>query len=520
MNIAPGVSILGVLSNLNYEPWFALSEYVDNAVQSSIASRDQLHAAHRDYRLHIDVTYEKENDGLITITDNAAGIARADFPRAFRAAEVPPDRSGLSEFGMGMKSASIWFARKWRVTTTSIGDSLEYVVQFDMDEVLRDHTRELEISTRPSDPRQHFTRIELSDLNQMLPGRTLGKVRDHLREIYRSFLRAGELQLTVAGRELFYTEPEILVASDYRVGTRDDVSDERRTWRRDVRLTLAGDVEVTGWAAIRAEGKTSGNGLALFRRGRVISGTSEAPYRPARIYGASNSFRSQRLFGELEISGLPVSHTKDGFQWHGLEEEFEEELRAALDSEPIPLLKQAEHYRSRETSRAEQKRVREAADNTAAVSQRTLPGALEHIVDSASHDSAATSIEEVVTAESESGEEEREFEFELNRRTWRIKIAAAHRNAEPRWLIQHVDVDAKAGVVRCDVVLNTAHPFIKQFAMGSTDAIEVVLRIAVAVAVGEAIAQTAGDGEVIATFLRQVNTLLSSALSQRLKSNL
>ncbi len=42
VSIVPGVSILGVLGHLNYEPWFALAEYVDNAIQSAAKSYAQI----------------------------------------------------------------------------------------------------------------------------------------------------------------------------------------------------------------------------------------------------------------------------------------------------------------------------------------------------------------------------------------------------------------------------------------------------------------------------------------------
>ena len=34
INIRPGVSILSVLRHLNYQPWFAMAEFVDNSLQS------------------------------------------------------------------------------------------------------------------------------------------------------------------------------------------------------------------------------------------------------------------------------------------------------------------------------------------------------------------------------------------------------------------------------------------------------------------------------------------------------
>lgn len=515
VSIVPGVSILGVLGHLNYEPWFALAEYVDNAIQSASKSYAHIVQLEPSYRLRVDITYEREHGGRIVIADNAGGIAHQDFPRAFKAAEVPPDRSGLSEFGMGMKSASIWFARNWRVVTTSIGDPTEYSIEFDMDAVLRDQVESLQVTTRPAETNAHYTRIELWQLNQFLPGRTLGKVREHLREIYRGFLRDDRLILTVAGQNMEYDEPLILRAPDVRSESNSAISKEPKEWRKQMDFAFDNGVHVKGWCAIRAEGRTSGNGLSLFRRGRVIVGSGESPYRPARIYGAGNSYRSQRLFGELEITGLPVSHTKDGFQWHGNEEDFEEKLRELLDAEPLPLLKQAEHYRARQASKQEQKRIREATENTAEVVERELPSALPDVIDGSSVELAPPPEAD---AEGRPVDIEREFSFTHQDRTWTLRMTASSRPNESRWLVRQVEVEAATGDVTAHVVLNTAHPFLKQFALGSTDAIEAVFRVAVAMVVSESILNSAGDGEVAATFMRQVETLLSGALAKRLRS--
>jgi hypothetical protein len=516
VSIVPGVSILGVLGHLNYEPWFALAEYVDNAIQSASKSYAQIVRIEPKYRLRVDIDYRREDGGRIVIADNAGGIAHHDFPRAFKAAEVPPDRTGLSEFGMGMKSASIWFAQNWRVVTTSIGDPAEYSIEFNMESVLREQVEDLIVTTRPAPSDAHYTRIELWDLNQFLPGRTMGKVRDHLREIYRGFLRDDRLILTVAGQNMEYEEPRILRALDVRAEANQDLSNESKEWRKEIDFVFGNEIKVVGWCAIRAEGRTSGNGLALFRRGRVIVGSGETPYRPTRIYGGGNSYRSQRLFGELEITGLPVSHTKDGFQWHGDEEEFEEKLRELLDAEPLPLLKQAEHYRARQASKQEQKRIREATENTADVVERELPTALAEAIDEPTDRVVPT---EVASSEETIGDVEREFSFGHQGRTWTLRMTASSRPGETRWLVRHVEAEPKSGDVTAHVVLNTAHPFLKQFALGSTDAIEAVFRIAVAMVVSESVLNSSGDGEIAGTFMRQVETLLSGALSKRLRSD-
>lgn len=44
VNIRPGVSILSVLRHLNYKPWYAIAEFVDNSIQSYLDYRDELQA--------------------------------------------------------------------------------------------------------------------------------------------------------------------------------------------------------------------------------------------------------------------------------------------------------------------------------------------------------------------------------------------------------------------------------------------------------------------------------------------
>ena len=100
VNIAPGVSVLGILKHLNYKPWYAIAEFVDNAIQSHKVLQSM--SSSPPPKLRVDIDVDTTNPPRISIRDNAGGIHLSDFARAFRPATVPPDRSGLAEFGMGI----------------------------------------------------------------------------------------------------------------------------------------------------------------------------------------------------------------------------------------------------------------------------------------------------------------------------------------------------------------------------------------------------------------------------------
>ncbi|MEZ4739326.1 MAG: ATP-binding protein [Flavobacteriales bacterium] len=102
-----------------------LGEFVDNAVNSGIERNwNRLQSMHgQGYKLRVDIETIRTTVCRIVICDNAAGIASVDYQRAFRTAEIPIDRTGFSEFGMGMKSAGFWFTNTWTVRTKAIGEN-------------------------------------------------------------------------------------------------------------------------------------------------------------------------------------------------------------------------------------------------------------------------------------------------------------------------------------------------------------------------------------------------------------
>ena len=241
---------------------------------------------------------------------------------------------------MGMKSASCWFSPRWHVRTKALGEPIERTVRFDIERIVNDQIEELEIQEAPADPGAHFTEIVLDDLHHVPVKKTVAKIKEHLTDIFRVFVRQGILELKLGDELLVYEEPPVLVVPYVR-----DPGAGPKTWRKEINFDLGGGMLVSGFAALRDPGNYARAGFSLFRRQRLIEGSGEEGYRPPLIFGQPGSFRSLRLFGELHLKGFEISHTKDGFRWDENEQPFLELLKEHLDKGDLSLLKQADDYR-------------------------------------------------------------------------------------------------------------------------------------------------------------------------------
>ena len=508
VKIIPGVNILGVLRHLEYKPWYALAEYVDNSIQSFFSQRRRLASGIR-LRVSIDIDVESR---IITITDNAAGIPEEEIPRAFRPAEPPVDASGLSQFGMGMKSASCWFSPIWEVRTTAIGEHVERCVRFDITEIIHDSLDELEIEQVESLPNEHFTVITLRDVYQMPRGRTLWKIREHLADIYRCFLRDDSIDLFVAGTKLGYADPGALEAPRY--SSDNEPQGDPVVWRKDIAFECDGGRIVCGEAGLLPKGDTKTAGLCLYRRQRAIVGTGEDKYRPEEIFGRGNSYESQRVWGELHMDDFEVSHTKDGFKWGGSEDEFLSKLREALDEDSMPLLRQARNFRAGRPSSN-----RPAPTVSAAVTGVTR-ALSEHGAADIERIEQSPPAQENAPSDLPSGEgstiEERTFEIHAAGAAWSVTIDLSSSNSAPNWYELACGQDEAHLTRNLKLRIYLNHPFMRRIVrIDDHDSLEPVLRIAAALGLSEVLARFAGSNVGPGEIRRNVNELLGSSLSHR-----
>ena len=350
LNIRPTSGVYATYKRLSYQPWTAIAEFVDNSTQSFYDHKEELLSTKYYKGLNIHINYVEDNisGDRIEILDNAYGMEWFDFQRAVVLDKPPVNNTGRNEFGMGLKTAACWFGSLWSVESTQLNSKIRYYVEIDVDEIGKYKTEEINVKEDIVSEKEHYTKIIIQKLNKKISGaRTVGKVKELISSIYREDLRSGLINIYYNGTQLAFKETPIFIETD-----RDGNTTE---WKKEVFFDIDYEntiLNVHGFIALRIPGSTKDAGFTLLRRGRVIVGGSEHNYRPTELFGESNSYTYQRLFGELHMDNWPVTQAKDAFDWHnsGLEELFILKLQEYTKD----FRKKAEDYRVREKANTEE----------------------------------------------------------------------------------------------------------------------------------------------------------------------
>ncbi|MBU1692504.1 MAG: ATP-binding protein, partial [Verrucomicrobia bacterium] len=358
---------------------------------------------------------------------------------------------------------------------------------------------------RKTKPELHFTEIVLSNPHSLPVGRTLGKIKEHLCDIYRIFVREGILILKLNGEELVCREPDVLVAPYYK-----KLNGPAVRWSKEIDFDFGKGLRATGFAAIRKRASTTHAGFALFRRRRLIQGSGDEGYRPEFIFGKPNSFIYQRLFGELHLEGFEISHTKDGFQWDENEEPFLALLKEDLSRAEFPLLQQAKEHRVQRERSDYRRGAETAAQSTSDTIKEHVPPVMNSIAGHMAPEPPPARLAEATTAS------RRTIDIEFHGRPWRIVLELSDDPAVGEWLeisdqVAQADSQDAGGRRVIELRLSLAHPFMDRFGGVDPEQIEPLLRVAAALGLAEVAARESGV-RMAGTVRRNVNELLKEAL--------
>ena len=311
-----GLDAITSYRRLAYTPWHAIAEFVDNSTQAYFDNRESLDSlfAEEGETLTVSIAYDRNADrgGLLRVTDNSVGMSFEDLERAMHIALPPANRSGRSRYGMGLKTAACWIGNVWAIRTKTAGDSSEHRAEVDVERVAAgsadiSYQAVLVVENRTS---SHYTILEISHHNRPFMGRTIGKIKDFLRSMYREDMRNEVLTLVWQGSTLEWREPALLTGQD------------GSPLKKGFEFEVDGRA-IRGWVGILARGSRADAGFLIVHCGRVVRGWPDS-WRPGSLYGqlqGSNDLINQRLVGEIHLDSFEVSHTKDDILWFGDQEE-------------------------------------------------------------------------------------------------------------------------------------------------------------------------------------------------------
>lgn len=350
IDVSPDMKFYTLLESYPYTVKGALSEYIDNALEAfRKAKLDASISGSLPEKLTITISI---NDNTITIRDDGPGISLEDIGRAMKPGSKPGEQS-LSEFGIGMKAASMWFGKKWELKSYPLAETSGFDIDFDLDNLIaEDRTT---VSLQPVKKRtERGVLITLSKLHRIIDEEQANWTWDELQETYQLFSARKEpkpiLNLIFKYKnstlepkdfnDLSVTTPlcfplcKIYKSKLYGIG-------ENRIWKKHISFTFEGK-DVHGFISVGKTSSQSNPGIRLFRYGRLLRGTEKQWYRPTYLVGTPNKHAPSRFYAELHMDGLPVSNNKGEFIYD------ENLFLRTLNNHPgvKEYIEQAENYRA------------------------------------------------------------------------------------------------------------------------------------------------------------------------------
>jgi hypothetical protein len=371
VDIRPDVAALRIFRSMSFTPWYALGEFVDNSITSSIKKLELLKKLNGpDYELQINIDFDKENDSL-TIQDNAAGINRNEIERALRTGIPPVDTSiGLSKHGVGMKAAALWWGRTLTIETYPIEEPNGWKAVIDISDT-GDLENFIEVTQIPSRG-YPGTKIRIEHLWRKTPqAKTITAIRAYLPSIYRSYLNPQannngfSCKIIYEGKELTFTAPELLVSPYWSTQDGPDDPSKPIKWELlNIDIQLQSGIHVKGSVGLLKTMNRNYSGFFLHYRGKGISGVvpiaeagekdleeakdaiSRAAYKPIKIFGQAGNYRWQSFIGEFDITDFGKTITTDSVLWAPQDEaEFVDKLYVIMSKPEMNFLKMAGNVR-------------------------------------------------------------------------------------------------------------------------------------------------------------------------------
>ncbi len=355
VNVAPEMQLYRILQKQSYGEETALSEFVDNSIQSFIDNKEHIKQMDgEDVNLNITITINT-NQKTITIEDDAAGISRDRLQQAIKMGRDPNQQhanSSLSIYGMGLKSAAIWFSDTWKLETSVIDSNEKLSLLFDLNRLLQSYSSEVEVILTKENNNAHYTKITIFNHSRKQDEDYYkNTVLPFLLETFVKFPNVNikvihdNLMLGPIPSGIFLDPNPALYLQKINSKREIEKGGNKILWKKDIDFQYNGK-RVYGFIILMQRGSYKQPGIRLLRNKRVISGTSIHRNLPKNITGTINKYGAQRIYGEIHLNDFIVNYQKTGF-----DEDLTivyEKIKTLLLEEPN-LIKQASNFRARLT---------------------------------------------------------------------------------------------------------------------------------------------------------------------------
>ena len=319
MDITPGSGIVSIFQFESYRIERVFSEFIDNSLQSYLDHEDELKRMPSGGACRVDIWWKGDK---ITVTDNAYGMNEEEFGRALKPKSDNPLANfdnRLSVHGIGLNYASAYLGKVLHLVSTRYGSYDRYEAELNIDVLNKENTPTADVSVTSVEKDSHETVVTITQVTKKLTQAKEDALIQKLALIYRYYISSGTLILKFNGHKVAYSRPDIRV----------DENGERYQRNFASSFFVNGkEFQYSGWVGILPKGKQEITGLNLFQANRCI----EIGWSHKDIFGSGNSFQNSRVVGEVFLSGITLSFTKDKFVWadDGTEDAF---IKSLLSNE-------------------------------------------------------------------------------------------------------------------------------------------------------------------------------------------
>lgn len=327
ISITPDTLLMRHLGSSGHTLIKALSELIDNALDSFLEHRDELKKL-KQTKLKVSIQTERyQGVDRIVIEDNAFGMSDKELHEALTIAKSAKPSSKVKEligrFGMGMKTACSSLGKAFEVRTVCPDESQLHIVRYNEDDFTSQKEWKLKLHSEPKPQKTlHGTTITITALKKKVQGKTY--LHDGLSPIFSFYITAGILELTVQDEPVQPSAPTLLTIKNAAELTTAAKPRDRWTTTEVKELVSrlkkidfsaegkktfgfkVGTKKAEGWVGLLAHSSQRGRyGFNLIRHDRVVI--------EGEKIGFAEHPATARVVGEIHLDDWDVNYNKDDF---------------------------------------------------------------------------------------------------------------------------------------------------------------------------------------------------------------